>query len=196
MQLPVVLFASPVWGSACSVMVGGSVLPIYWRVCWRCSGEPGLLQPLVHFLLLRQAPRVWLPDLGVDGVLVLVEVVMDEEVLLRVFLDGVLDVVELLAGCADAVVEGVVVLGRGGRWRRGLGADPCMSALLPTPPHAPQQHRSDRQSPDDDHCGNQQRDEVVCWTETSEGQWITQDRWWNNLEAREPISPASEKATE
>lgn len=89
---------------------------------------------------------------------------MDEEVVLRVFLDGVLDVVELLAGGADnAVVEGVVVLGRRGRRRRrGLGADPCVGALLSPPPDAPQQHRSNRQSPDDDHRGNQQRHQVVC----------------------------------
>lgn len=59
MQLPVVLFTSPVWGSACGVVVvGGSVLPIHQRVRRWCSGEPGLLQPFVHLLLLRQAPRV------------------------------------------------------------------------------------------------------------------------------------------
>lgn len=78
----------------------------------------------------------------------------------RVFHDGVLDVVELLAGGADTVMEGVVVLNHG-RQRGRLRVDPRVGAPLPPPPHAPQQHGGDRQHPDNYHCGNQQRHEVV-----------------------------------
>lgn len=79
-----------------------------------------------------------------------------------VFLDGVLDVVELLAGGDDAVVQGVVVLGGGSQRGRGrLRADAGVGALLPPPPHAPQQHGDDGQRPHNDHRGNQQGHQVV-----------------------------------
>ena len=66
---------------------------------------------------------------------------MEEEVVLvdwRVFLNGILDVVQLLTGRADAVVEGIVVFGCRRQRQRYLRADPCVGTVLPTPPQAPQ----------------------------------------------------------
>lgn len=83
-----------------------------------------------------------------------------------VFLDGVLDVVELLAGGDDAVMEGIIVFSCWcQRRRRHLRADPHVGTLLPPPPNTPQQHRGDCQHPDNNHHGNQQGHNVVWWTE-------------------------------
>lgn len=75
-------------------------------------------------------------------------------------LDGVLDVVQVLAGGSDAVVEGVVVLG-GGRRRGRLCANARVAAGLPPPPQTPEKHRGDRQCPDGNQCTDQQRHQVV-----------------------------------
>lgn len=78
----------------------------------------------------------------------------------RRLLDGVLDVVEVLAGGSDAVVEGVVVLG-GGRRRGRLRANARVAARLPPPPQTPEKHRGDCQRPDGNHGADQQGHQVV-----------------------------------
>lgn len=126
LQLPVVLFASP---------VRRPFPPVHQRVRWRRRPwKPRLLQPLVRLVIVQLAPNVGFPRRGVDRVLVLADMVLEEMLQAgRRLLNGVLDVVEVLAGGSDAVVEGVVVLG-GGRRRGRLRANARVAAGLPPPP--------------------------------------------------------------
>lgn len=77
------------------------------------------------------------------------------------FIDGVLDLVELLAYVVDCVV---CVFGCRRRGRR-LGVDTRVGAGLSAPLEAPDKSRSHSQEPDDDDYGHQQGDQVVCWKE-------------------------------
>lgn len=81
------------------------------------------------------------------------------------FIDGVLDLVELLTHVVDCVV-GVF----GGRRRgRRLGVDTRVGAGLPPPLEAPDKRRGHSQEPDDDDYGHQQGDQVVRWKEKGDG---------------------------
>lgn len=81
------------------------------RIRWRRQREPALLQLLLRLVFVRLAPgRLGFTGFEVERVLVLTQVVVEEVVVVRGLLfNGVLDVVEVLAGRAHAVVEGVVV---------------------------------------------------------------------------------------
>lgn len=77
-------------------------------------------------------------------------------------LDGVLDVVQLLAGCGtdNAVVEGIVVLKGRGLKLRIDGADGA--AGFPTPPDEPKQQDGSSEHPDQDQGADQQGEQMVC----------------------------------
>lgn len=94
LQVSVVLFVSPVW-----VFVGRALLPLHERV-GRLLSEARFLQVFVHLLFLHL--RVMRPNFGNDGVLPLV--IFYGHAMGRMFLDGVFDLVELLAHVIGGIV--------------------------------------------------------------------------------------------
>lgn len=123
------MFVSPVW-----VFIGCALLPLHEGV-GRLLGEAGLLQVLVHVLVLRLG--VVCPNFGDYGVLALV--VFDGHSVAAVLLNGVLDLIELLAH----VVGRVVLSGcRSGRV--------AMVTLFPAATNAPEEGRGQSKDPDDD----------------------------------------------
>lgn len=145
------MFVSPVW-----VFIGRALLPLHQRV-GRLLGEPRLLQLLVHVLVLHLG--LVCPNFGDYGVLALV--VFDGHGVAAMLLDGVLDLVELLAH-----VVGRVVLG--GRRSRRV----AMGALFPATADAPEEGRGQSEDPDDDEDGAEQGDQVVWRRDKSIQYWI------------------------